>query len=105
MIANPASIINSITTSWMVRNIWVVIGFFGKSVRERRKNMAKKKHTIVIDDSIMKMRCGDIVAYNVDYLLKNLAREIYLLEASRHFKTTKCDKSYDEICKEYTERM
>ena len=67
--------------------------------------MAKKKHTIVIDDSIMKMRCGDIVAYNVDYLLKNLAREIYLLEASRHFKTTKCDKSYDEICKEYTERM
>lgn len=67
--------------------------------------MAKKKHTIVIDDSILKMRCGDIVAYNVDYLLKNLAREIYLLEASHHFKTTKCDKSYDQITKEAAERM
>ena len=55
--------------------------------------MNKRKHTIVIDDNITKMRCGDIVAYNVDYLLKNLAREIYLLEASHHFKTTKCDKS------------
>lgn len=38
---------------------------------------------------ILKRRSGDYVTYNIEYLLDNLAREIYLLESSRKWKESK----------------
>ena len=35
---------------------------------------------------ILKRRSGDYVTYNIEYLLDNLAREIYLLESYRNWE-------------------
>ena len=38
---------------------------------------------VEIKDGTLKARHGKYVVYDVDYLLKNLSREVYLLEASK----------------------
>ena len=43
------------------------------------------------DCRVLKKRAGEYVTYRVDYLLDNLAREIYLLEALRKWKETNHD--------------
>jgi hypothetical protein len=37
-------------------------------------------------ENCLKARHGNYVLYKIDYLLKNLAREIYLLESARRMK-------------------
>lgn len=39
-----------------------------------------------IDKGLLKSRYGDYVLYKIDYLLDDLAREIYLLEGARRAK-------------------
>lgn len=41
---------------------------------------------IEVNDNIKKMRKGNIVVYDIDFLLDNLAREVYLLESYRQHK-------------------
>ena len=43
-----------------------------------------KINDVEINDHALKARVGNFVVYDVDYLLNNLAREIYLLESTRH---------------------
>lgn len=42
--------------------------------------------TIEVADGTLKARKGDYVIYNVEYLLKNLTREVYMLEDYRRWK-------------------
>ena len=42
--------------------------------------------TVELNDSIRKARKGNLVIYDIDYLLENLPREIYLLESYRKAK-------------------
>lgn len=39
---------------------------------------------IDIDDKVLKARVGNLVIYDIDYLLKHLDREIELLKKHRH---------------------
>lgn len=41
---------------------------------------------IEVNDNIKKLRKGNIVVYDIDFLLDNLAREVYLLESYRQHK-------------------
>jgi hypothetical protein len=45
---------------------------------------------------ILKRRSGDYVTYNIEYLLDNLAREIYLLESSRKWKESKIKEAEND---------
>lgn len=38
------------------------------------------------EPKVLKHMKGDQVTYNIDYLLKNLAREVYLLESYRRWR-------------------
>lgn len=42
---------------------------------------------IEFDENTKKTRKGNIVVYDIDYLLDNLAREVYLLESYRQHRT------------------
>ena len=42
--------------------------------------------TIEVNDGVRKARHKNLVIYDIDYLLKHLAREIYLLEGYRQSK-------------------
>ena len=52
---------------------------------------------VEIKDGTLKARHGRYVVYDVDYLLKNLSREIYLLESSKRCPKQVTDKELKEI--------
>jgi hypothetical protein len=45
---------------------------------------------------ILKRMSGDYVTYKIEYLLDNLAREIYLLESSRKWKESKIKEAEND---------
>jgi hypothetical protein len=54
---------------------------------------------VEIKDGTLKARHGKYVVYDVDYLLKNLSREVYLLESSRRCPKQVTDKELKEMVK------
>lgn len=55
---------------------------------------------IECSDKALKVRKGNFVMYDIDYLLDNLAREICLLETYRHNKKTHPQVDYESILSE-----
>ena len=56
--------------------------------------MADNKYNI--PEGTRKIRTGNYVIYNIDYLLDNLAREVSLLEDYRNWKRQKCKEDLDD---------